>query len=160
MKKLLMSAMLLGASTTAMAVSPGGPNCGWGNLIFEGQSGLPAHFLASIVDGTSGNATFGMTSGTNGCSTDGSLTYGGDSLLSFGNVLDEFSEDVARGDGEALAAVAVSMGISETDRDQFKTVMHQNFDRLFPSADVNAEQVFTSMVSVMRADNVLGKYVS
>jgi hypothetical protein len=38
-------------------------------MLFEGQRGTPAHFLASTTNGTSGNATFGMTSGTNGCST-------------------------------------------------------------------------------------------
>ena len=160
MKKFLLGAILVGASVSAMADAPGGPNCGWGNLVFEGKSGLPVHLLATIVNGTSGNATFGMTSGTNGCSTNGALTYGGSSLLSFGNVLDEFSEDVARGDGEAIVAVAVSMGVTESDRAQFKTVMHQNFDRLFPSSDVSAEQVFTNMLSIMRTDGVLSKYVS
>ncbi|WP_421711940.1 DUF3015 family protein [Alcanivorax sp.] len=69
MKKTLIAATLLGASTSAMAVAPGGPGCGWGNMLFEGNSGLPMHLLATIVNGTSGNATFGMTTGTNGCDT-------------------------------------------------------------------------------------------
>jgi hypothetical protein len=81
MKKTLIAAALLGASTSAMAVAPGGPGCGWGNMLFEGKSGMPVHFLATTVNGTSGNATFGMTSGTNGCDTNGSLTYSGQSLL-------------------------------------------------------------------------------
>jgi len=41
MKKTLIAAALLGASTSAMAVAPGGPGCGWGNLLFEGKSGMP-----------------------------------------------------------------------------------------------------------------------
>ena len=35
MKKVLLAAALLGASVSAQAVAPGGPGCGWGNLIFE-----------------------------------------------------------------------------------------------------------------------------
>ena len=57
MKKTLIAAALLGASTSAMAVAPGGPGCGWGNMLFEGQSGMPMHLLATLVNGTTGNAT-------------------------------------------------------------------------------------------------------
>ena len=117
MKRLVLSAALL-TSSSVYAVSPGGSDCGWGNMLFEGQSGLPAHLLASITNGTSGNQTFGMTFGTNGCSVDGGLSYGGESMLAFSNILDEFSEDVAQGQGEAIDAVAVMMGIEVEDRDE------------------------------------------
>jgi hypothetical protein len=99
-----------------------------------------------------------MTSGTNGCSTNGKLTYGGKSLI--GAVMDEFGEDVARGDGEALTAVAVSMGVSDADRPLFKSVMHENFSTLFPSSDVTAEQVSDTIVELMRSNEQLAKYVS
>lgn len=160
MKKVLLGSLLAGVCSSAFAVAPGGPDCGWGNMLFEGQSGLGSHFVAGITNGSSGNASFGMTSGTNGCSANGTLTYGGNSLIGFGKVLDEFSEDVARGEGEALTAVAVSIGIAEADRAAFKSTMHRNFDRLFPSADVDAEQVFNNMLSIMREDSRLSQYVS
>ena len=66
MKRILLGTLFTVVSINAMAEAPGGPNCGWGNMLFEGQRGTPAHFLASTTNGTSGNATFGMTSGTNG----------------------------------------------------------------------------------------------
>lgn len=160
MKKLLLASVLAGASTASFAVSPGGPDCGWGNMLFAGQSGLPSHIVASITNGTSGNNTFGMTTGTNGCSADGTLTYGGKSLINVGAVMDEFSEDVARGDGEALTAVAVSLGVETQDREAFKALMHENFDALFPRADVTAEEVVAAMFEVLRADKRLSKYVA
>jgi hypothetical protein len=160
MKKVMMATAFLAASSASFAVAPGGPNCGWGNMLFSGQSGLASHFLASWTNGTSGNATFGMTSGTNGCSADGTLTYGGKSMVNVGQIMDEFSEDVARGEGEALTAVAVSFGIAEEDRAVFKTTLHNNFDSLFPSADVNAESVMNSIVELMKQDKQLAKYVS
>ena len=43
MKKLITGAVLLGAASTASAVAPGGPNCGWGNMLFAGQSGIVYH---------------------------------------------------------------------------------------------------------------------
>ena len=158
MKKTLIVVALLGMSASAMAEAPGGPNCGWGNMIMDGDSGLGSHLIASITNGSTGNATFGMTSGTNGCSTDGKLTYGGKSMVAA--VMDEFGEDVARGDGEALTAVAVSMGVEEQDRELFKSVMHQNFAVLFPSQDITAEQVSNTIVVLMKANDQLARYVS
>ena len=155
MKKLMTGAILMVASSSAFAVSPGGPGCGWGNLIFEGDSG-PIHFLATTTNGTSGNKTFGMTSGTNGCSTDGALTYGGESML--GSIMDEFSQDVAMGQGEALNAVAVLMGVAPEDRQTFAEVTHENFDLIFPSENITAKEVMTSLENVMKADVRLAKY--
>lgn len=156
MKKLVAGAVLFAASSAAFAEAPGGPNCGWGNMLFKGQSGLAAHFLASTTNGTSGNATFGMTSGTNGCSTDGKLTYGGKAMV--GAMFDEFSADVAVGQGDALTAVAVAYGVAQEDRAAFATLAHQNFSVLFPSEDVTADEVVATLETLMKADADLAKY--
>ena len=150
----------------ALAVMPslgfseaaGGPGCGWGNLLFDGQSGLVPHLAATLVNGTSGNATFGMTSGTNGCSTDGELTYAGKSLLA--QVMDEFAEDVARGHGDALDAVAVSLGIAQQDRAAFAALAHRNFTALFPHENVTAGEVIDTINSLMKTDAQLAKYTA
>lgn len=154
----MLAGALLGASMTASAVAPGGPNCGWGNMVFEGKSGLPVHLLATIVNGTSGNATFGMTSGTNGCSTNGALTYGGKSLLGMNGVLEEVAHDVAMGEGEALTALSVAMGVSVEDRSHFNNVLHEQFAFIFPSEDATAEEVHANILAVMQADEKLAKY--
>lgn len=157
MKKLVAGAVLLAASSAAFAEAPGGPNCGWGNMLFQGQSGLLYHFLASTTNGTSGNATFGMTSGTNGCSTDGKLTYGGKAMVNA--MFDEFSADVAAGEGDALNAVAAAYGVAKEDRAAFATLAHQNFSVLFPSENVTADEVVASLEALMKADDSLAKYV-
>lgn len=160
MKRILLGAALLGVSVSASAVSPGGDGCGWGNLVFEGKSGLPVHLLATTVNGTSGNKTFGMTSGTNGCDTSGALTYDGKSLLAMNGMLEEVAQDMAVGHGEALTALSVSMGIEPGDRAYFDQVMHQHFADVFPSQDVDAGQVMTHIDSVMQQDARLKVYTS
>lgn len=160
MKKLLIGSVLLCSSSLTLAVAPGGPDCGWGNMLFDGQSGLPAHIVASVTNGTSGNATFGMTTGTNGCSADGALSYGGKALVNLSAVMDEFATDAAQGGGEAMTAVAVSMGIAPEDRGHFADVIHGNFEAIFESADVTAEQVFNNIVSIMKSDARLSKYAA
>jgi hypothetical protein len=157
MKKLMAGAVLLAVSSVAMAEAPGGPNCGWGNMLFKGQSGMAAHFLASTTNGTSGNATFGMTSGTNGCSVSGTLTYGGKAMVNA--MLDEFTTDVAVGQGDTLTAVAVAYGVEQQDRAAFAQMAHQNFAVLFPSENVTADEVVMNLEALMKADERLSKYV-
>jgi len=156
MKKLIAGSILLVSSSAVMAVAPGGPDCGWGNMLFDGQSGIGPHFAASTTNGTSGNNTFGMTSGTNGCSTGGTLTYGGSSMVS--NMMDEFSEDVARGYGDALNAVATSIGVEKTDRRLFAKVAHDNFNAIFPHENVTAQEVTASLNTLMKSNSRLAKY--
>lgn len=158
MKKILGCMVLAVASTSAFADAAGGNNCGWGNMLFKGQSGPVPHFAASTTNGTSGNATFGMTSGTNGCSTDGSLTYGGKSMISA--IMTEFSEDVAAGKGEALNSVAVMMGVERQDRQAFAEVAHANFKVIFSSENTTAAEAIAALEQVMKADSRLAKYVS
>lgn len=160
MKKYLLGAALLGASLSAHAVAPGGSGCGWGNLVFEGKSGLPVHILATTVNGTSGNKTFGMTSGTNGCDTSGALTYSGESLLAMNGMLEEVAQDMAVGHGEALTALSVSMGIQPADRSHFDQVMHQHFATVFPNQDATAGQVVQHINTVMKSDRKLKAYAS
>ena len=160
MKKIAVGALLLATSSAAFAASPGGPNCGWGNMLFKGSSGLPSHILAYTTNGTvSGNNTLGMTSGTNGCSVSEPLTYGGRQAVAFNNILDEFSEDVAQGNGEAMNAVAVLFGVKKEDRSVFAEVTHKNFNTLFPSENATGEEVFNALVSIMKDDARLAKYI-
>lgn len=158
MKKTLLAVALVGASFGAQANAPGGSGCGWGNMLFEGSDGMPMHLLATLVNGTSGNRTFGITSGTNGCDTSGALAYHGKNMLAQEGVMEEVAQDMAVGDGEALTALSVSMGIEREDRGRFKQTMHRNFDTIFSNEDVTAEEVMTNIRNVMESDEKLATY--
>ena len=159
MKKVIAGLVLISASSVANAGAAGGDGgCGWGNALFEGQTGTATHVLAATTNATTGNNTFGMTTGTNGCTTNGTLGYGGQSVVS--SIMDEFSEDVARGEGDALDTVAVVYGVEVQDRDTFAKVMHENFATIFPSEDVTADEMMASIEVIMKSDATLSKYVS
>ncbi len=159
MKKIIAGLVLISASSVANAGAAGGDGgCGWGNALFKGSEGTPSHVIAGITNAFLGNNTFGMTTGTNGCSTTGKLSYGGKSVVT--SIMDEFSEDVARGEGDALDTVAVVYGVDAKDRDTFANVMHENFTVLFPSEDVTAEEMMASIEEIMKADATLSKYVA
>lgn len=162
-KRLLSRGLIVGvlslASTGAFANAAGGNGCGWGNMVFEGQRGLAPHLLATTTNGTSGNATFGLTSGTNGCDSSVTLGYGGRSLLAMNGMLDSIAEDMAVGQGEALDAYATLLGIEAQDRAHFAKVTHQNFGSIFQHSDTTSEQVLAATLDVMSRDAQLARYV-
>jgi hypothetical protein len=160
MKKLLLAAVLAGASTTAMADAAGGNGCGWGNMLFAGKSGLPFHFLAITTNGSSYNATFGMTTGTNGCSTSGKLGYDGKALVMSAGMMDEIAANAAVGEGEALQALAVILGVQPEDRAAFMAMTRENFTKLFPSADVTSGEFVATLHDLMKQDARLAKYAA
>jgi len=157
MKKVIAGLVLLSASSVVNAGAAGGNDCGWGQALFEGQTGPAPHVLGLTTNGSTGNNTFGVTTGTNGCSSKGKLTYGGQNMVSA--IMNEFTEDVARGEGDALNTVAIVYGVEQKDRKTFAKVMHENFAVLFPTEDVTADEMMTSIEELMKADERLSKYV-
>ena len=158
MKRILIGSLLALTSAAAFAEAPGGPSCGWGNMLFKGQRGMASHFVASTTNGTSGNATFGITSGTNGCDTSGALGYNGRSMLAMNGMLESIAEDMAQGQGEALDAYATLLGIETQDRAHFALVTQQHFCEIFSSQGATGDQVLAATLEVMSRDAKLARY--
>ena len=163
MKKLLLSAFILTApfmTTTASAAGGHGPaGCGLGTaVIFKGANEWHEHVLAATTNGTSGNQTFGMTSGTLGCQdAGGPLASGVDLFLD--NNMEQLAAETATGQGETLAALSELIGVDAADTATFNTALKANFDQIFSSEEVTSGQAYDALVSVMKQDTVLAKYI-
>lgn len=163
LRKFISSASFAGSlvfSAVSFAEAPGGPDCGWGNLMFEGDSGIGAHIGASIFNGSSGNQWIGILFGTNGCSSEGTITYGGKSLFALTGFMDEVAVDIAKGEGEALDALSVVMGIQQEDRAAFGKLLQNNFNTIFPNENIQSDAVIASIQKVMKADAHFSQYLS
>lgn len=158
MKRILLGTLLATVSLGALADAPGSDGCGWGNMLFKGQRGTATHVLAATTNGSSGNNTFGMTTGTNGCHTNGALSYGGKPMIVLSGMMDELSEDMAKGNGEALTTYAVVLGVKPEDRAHFAEVTHEHFAQIFTKSDVTAADVLANTQAVLKQDVRLAKY--
>ncbi|MDT4872304.1 hypothetical protein FQZ97_1074800 [compost metagenome] len=65
---------------------------------------------------------------------------------------------MAQGQGEALDAYAVLLGIEEGDRAHFAQVTQANFSSIFSNPDVTGEQVLAATLDVMSRDQQLARY--
>lgn len=153
MKKLIAGAILLGASTVTFAQ----PGCGVGAMIFKGQSGVGPHVLAATTNGTFGNQTFGMTTGTLGCNTNQAVQS---MALYMDSNVDKIARDMSRGEGENLDTLAVLLNIEAGDRDTFRTLLQDNFAAIFPSSETTSGEAVEAIVSLMEQNEALAKYVA
>ena len=74
-------------------------------------------------------------------------------------VLEEVAQDMAMGEGEALTALSVSMGVPAEDRAHFNAVMHDNFAAIFTSEQVTAGEVADNIAAVMKKDQKLAQFI-
>lgn len=155
MKKLILAASMAMASSASFAATDAG--CGLGSVLWEGQEGIAPNVLAATTNGTSGNQTFGMTTGTLGCDNSSSKGFMAMNKFLDSNI-DKVARDMSRGQGEALEGLASVMGITEQDKGAFFAVSKANFDRIFSASEVTRAQMVESLAAVMREDATLAKY--
>ncbi|MDX1560453.1 MAG: DUF3015 domain-containing protein [Marinobacter sp.] len=153
MKKLIAGVILFGASSMAFAQ----PGCGLGAMVWKGQSGIAPHVLAATTNGTFGNQTFGMTTGTLGCQTNESVQS---MAMYMDSNIDKVARDMSRGSGENLDTMAVLLGVDEADRETFRKVLQDNFATIFPSSDTTSGQAVDAIVALLEKNESLSKYVA
>ncbi|MDX1800969.1 MAG: DUF3015 domain-containing protein [Marinobacter sp.] len=153
MKKLIAGAILLGASSMAFAQ----PGCGVGAMIWKGQSGIAPHVLAATTNGSFGNQTFGMTTGTLGCQTNEAVQSM--AMYMNGNI-DNVARDMSRGNGENLDTLAVVLGVDKADRGEFRQLLQDNFATIFPTTDTTSDEAVSAIVALMEKNEKLSKYVA
>lgn len=156
-KTIVLSLAMLTAPMSAFADT--GPGCGWGAMIFEGKDGLGPNVLAATTNGTFGNQTFGMTTGTAGCDASKPVTTSAADDFLDSNI-EKIAKDMATGQGESLETLASLLGISDSEKTHFFSVTQKNFSTIFSKPDNTSKEVLNSLKTVMQQDSTLAKYVS
>jgi hypothetical protein len=160
MKKIFVTVL----AAVPMAAMAAGENnvgtCGWGSKVFEGQRGIAPQVLAVTTNGTFGNQTFGVTSGTSGCTQDGAVSSNWKTALFIDGNKQQLARDMAVGSGETLDSLAHLLGLEAQDRALFNRVAKDNMARIFPSDEVDTQQVVVALRDVMTSDARLARYTA
>lgn len=103
--------------------------CGLGSIAFADKPGM-IQVVAATLNGTAGNQTFGISSGTSNCGQSG---YKQDQAALFIEVNQHaLARDVSRGQGEALQSFAKLVGCQP---ENLGSALKQNYDRVFSGED-------------------------
>jgi hypothetical protein len=134
-------------------------NCGWGSKLFDGQAGIAPQVLAVTTNGTFGNQTFGITSGTSGCTQDGAVKSSWRTALFIDGNHDALARDMSVGSGETLDSLAHLLGVQEQDRVAFASTAKQNMARIF-GVNASTSDIMAGLRQVLGSDAQLARYTS
>lgn len=140
MKKLLI-AVAVALPASAMAAGENNVGCGWGSKLFDGQSGIAPQVLAATSNNLYGTQTFAITTGTSGCTQDGTVRSNWKTALFIDGNKDKLARDMSVGSGETLDSLAHLLGVQSQDRAAFDQVAKANVSRIFltdSTADIMA----------------------
>jgi len=149
------SALALIPSTSFALDNVGG--CGWGSKLMAGNQGIAPQVLAITTNGT-GSQTFGITSGTSGCSQNGVVSSNWKTAMFIDSNMNKLARDMSVGQGEALDSLASLIGVSSSDKEVFSNTVKSNFGEIFSSSDITSEQVAANLKAVLASSNSLSSY--
>lgn len=128
----------------------GSAGCGLGSMVFGNEQG-PIQILAATTNGTLGNQTFGMTTGTSNCGKGIVNVSENSSLARFvENNMDNLAKDIARGNGESLNTLAELAGVSEAKKPAVFAKLQANFSTIFSSEKVQVSEVVNQIVAIVK----------
>src|SRR5918999_1187378 len=133
------AALLPLCAASAWAAHPDtGPGCGLGKLAwsdYQHQKSIAPQVMMATTNGTFGTQTFGISSGTSGCTNDGTIMAEHKVNVFAAANYDSLSQEMARGGGEHLASLAELMGVPEESRPEFFALAQAQYVTLINSGN-------------------------
>ncbi|MCA9473125.1 MAG: DUF3015 domain-containing protein [Nitrospirales bacterium] len=138
-----------------------GPGCGLGHLAWSGssanQNAIGIQVLMATTNGTFGSQTFGISTGTSGCTNDGTIVMK-EKVNVFAAVnFENLSQEMAQGKGEHLASMATLMGIPEEHHAEFFSLTQEKYSTLIKGGETSPKAVVKALHDSMVAHPVLAK---
>ena len=156
--KLIIAAILTLSPIGVVLAASNNVGCGVGSIIFKGQSGVAPQVLAATTNGTFGNQTFGISSGTLGCDRDGVVDTPVKVSMFIDTNLDKLARDMAVGKGETLDSLASLIGVQDADKAAFFAATKSHLAEIIPSANANTQEVIDGLNHVLATNSELARY--
>ena len=142
MKKILVSAVaVLALSTSTMAANTQ-TGCGLGGQVIKDADSAIMYALQATTNGTSGNQTFGITSGTSGCKKAKFVMNERASEFVASN-MDTLAKEIAVGHGESIDTLAELLSVE--DKATFSASLQANYNKVYTSQDVTMSDVLDNI---------------
>jgi hypothetical protein len=139
--------LTLGLGATP-ALADNDVGCGIGTNLMKGKEGLVSHVLASCTNAytlQSVSLTFNMF----GCDSTGKVTADAELRKFAAANLDQLARDMARGEGEALAAFAHLLQVPAEEQGAFGAFTQGHFVDLFPNDGVTSNEMIDAFYRLL-----------
>jgi len=143
MKKILTGTIAaLAVSTVAFASPNTQTGCGLGAMLIKDNSSAVMLALQATTNGTSGNQTFGITSGTSGCKRV-KLVMNERAAEFVASNMDTLAKEIAAGHGESVDTLAELLNVQ--DSQAFATALQANYNKIYTSEKVEMADVLDNI---------------
>lgn len=143
MRKLLVSlAAVATLSSAVFATVNDQTGCGLGAVVIKDNSSAVMLALQATTNGTSGNQTFGITSGTSGCKKTKFVMNKITQQFVASN-MDILAKEIAAGHGESLDALDELLKVQ--DKVAFNTTLQANYNKIYNSKSVQMADVLDNI---------------
>jgi hypothetical protein len=154
-------AVLFGAQAgLAMAANPDtGPGCGLGKLAwgeYKGQKEIAPQVFMATTNATGMN-TFGISSGTSGCTNDGKIMSEHKTTMFASLNFEALSAEMAQGKGEHLTSLATLMGIPVDRQEEFFAMTQERYTSLVQAGDNSPVALVKSLNDAVSGHPVLAQ---
>ena len=143
MKKVLISIAAVAALATAgFATVNSQTGCGLGSQIIKDDSSAVMLALQATTNGTSGNQTFGVTSGTSGCKK-AKFVMNERAAEFVASNMDQLSREIAIGQGESVSTLAELLNVE--NKAEFASALQANYNAIYTSEKADMATVLDNV---------------
>ena len=148
-------------AAAALAANPDtGPGCGLGKLAwadFKNQKNILPQIFMATTNGTFGSNTFGISSGTSGCTNDGTV-WAQEKVNVFAAInFENLAQEMAQGQGEHLTSLATLMGVPAEHQAEFFALTQEKYTTLVKSGETSPVAMIKALNEAMAGHPVLAK---
>ena len=159
MKKLATIVAVLSLAP-ALAMAAGNhpmAGCGLGYLLMSNKDNTKVtQVLGATTNGTFGSQTFGITSGTSGCTEDGAVKFVKATEVFAEVNMPNLRSDMASGRGEYVGAFATLLGANDEQRPALVAFLKAHYQELFPSLQTTAPEMLQTLALKMSETHLFG----
>lgn len=157
------ASVLLVAGQTGLSIAAHpdtGPGCGLGKLAWSDyphQKNIAPQVMMATTNGTFGSQTFGISSGTSGCTNDGHIMSEHKVTVFASTNFENLSQEIAQGQGEHLASLATLMGVPPEHHAAFFALAQKRYTSLVQTGNPEPAALDSALSQAMAGHPVLTK---
>jgi hypothetical protein len=153
MKKTLMSLVAVAALSAFAHASQNDAGCGLGAQLFKENRPVD-QILAATTNGCSGTQTFGITTGTLGCSSGGLIKSSAEREVFTATNLRALEKELAAGQGQYSASLAALSGCKSAE---FSAFAKAHYEKIVTSEKTGAIELLSNIDREIAADPAMVK---
>jgi Protein of unknown function (DUF3015) len=126
--------------------------CGLGYLLLSNKDNEKVtQVVGATTNGTFGTQTFGISSGTSGCTEDGAVKVARATEVFADVNLTSLRQEMATGEGEYVNTFASLLGANEATRPQMVRFFQSEYQNLFPTAETSSGDMLKTLSEKLAA---------